>query len=102
MRFRWIALASLLLFALMPLSSAFAQSGEAVDCESHNFNRERCDVPWRDARLVRNYCRYKHAPQALPFTIQRCIRTTTAAEIARRYDAGDKAAQHVIDNAAAY
>jgi hypothetical protein len=56
----------------------------------------------RDARLVRNYCRYKHAPQALPFVIQRCIRTTTAAEIARRYDAGDKAAQHVIDNAAAY
>jgi hypothetical protein len=56
----------------------------------------------RDARLVRNYCRYKHAPQALPFVVQRCIRTTTAAEITRRSAAGDEAAQHVIDNAAAH
>ena len=56
----------------------------------------------RDARLVRNYCRYKHAPQALPFAIQRCIRTTTAAEISRRSAAGDEAAQRAIDNAAAH
>jgi hypothetical protein len=27
--------------------------GEAVDVVSHNFNYARCDVPWRDARLVR-------------------------------------------------
>jgi len=26
---------------------------EAVECTSHDFKRERCSVPWRDARLER-------------------------------------------------
>jgi len=53
MRLRWIALASLVLCSLVPLSTAMAQPGEAIDCESHNYAHQRCDVPWRDARLVR-------------------------------------------------
>ena len=51
MRLRWIALAALLLCSLIPISSVRAQ--EAIDCESRNYSHTRCDVPWRDARLVR-------------------------------------------------
>jgi hypothetical protein len=29
------------------------QYGEAVDCRSSGYNYQRCEVPWRDARLVR-------------------------------------------------
>jgi hypothetical protein len=27
--------------------------GEVVECQSNNYNLQRCRVPWRDARLVR-------------------------------------------------
>lgn len=57
MSLRWIAVVSLVLCGLLPFSGARAQGygpgGEAVDCESRNFAYTRCDVPWRDARLVR-------------------------------------------------
>jgi len=29
------------------------QYGEAVDCRSSGYNYQRCEVPWRDARIVR-------------------------------------------------
>src|SRR5512141_2423972 len=53
---RWLALASLFVVFLIPTSVVRAQGyggGEAVDCLSRNFNYTRCEVPWRDARLVR-------------------------------------------------
>jgi hypothetical protein len=53
MTLRWIAVASLLLCALLPVSAAFAQPRDAIECESRNYAYTRCDVPWRDARLVR-------------------------------------------------
>ncbi|HMM58346.1 MAG TPA: DUF3011 domain-containing protein [Rudaea sp.] len=28
---------------------------DAVDCKSSGYNRQRCPIPWRDARLVRQY-----------------------------------------------
>lgn len=44
--------------ALAPSVGVHAQDrrhdgGDAVECSSHDFKRERCDVPWRDARLER-------------------------------------------------
>ena len=53
MSFRWLAVASLLLCTLVPFTGAKAQPRDAIDCESHNYEYTRCDVPWRDARLVR-------------------------------------------------
>ena len=56
MSLRWLAVVSVLLCSLVPWSGARAQGyggGDAVDCESRNFSYTRCDVPWRDARLVR-------------------------------------------------
>lgn len=31
----------------------YGQGGEAVDCSSRGYNYQRCEVPWRDARIVR-------------------------------------------------
>jgi Protein of unknown function (DUF3011) len=48
--------AALLLFVLFlaPVSIVRAQGyGDAVDCSSRNYAYTRCDVPWRDARIVR-------------------------------------------------
>jgi len=55
MSLRWLATVSLLLCSLIPTTGARAQGygGDAVDCESRNFSYTRCEVPWRDARLVR-------------------------------------------------
>ena len=56
MKLRLLFLFSLLLMCFAPGTAVRAQGyggGDAVDCESHNFNYTRCDVPWRDARLVR-------------------------------------------------
>ena len=56
MVFRWLAFVSLFVFFLVPASALHAQGhggGESVDCVSRNFSYARCDVPWRDARLVR-------------------------------------------------
>jgi len=56
MGLRGSALVSLFIFLLAPASIVQAQSyggGESVDCVSRNFSYQRCDVPWRDARLVR-------------------------------------------------
>ena len=56
MAFRWVALVSLFMVFLVPASALHAQGhggGESVDCVSRNFSYARCDVPWRDARLVR-------------------------------------------------
>ncbi len=37
------------LFAQTPRYSG----GDAIECSSHGYERERCNAPWRDARLVR-------------------------------------------------
>jgi hypothetical protein len=58
---RLFAAAALLLCCMVPQSSLHAQppppgyggGGEAVECVSRNFAFTRCDVPWRDVRLVR-------------------------------------------------
>lgn len=40
--------------SLAPLAVAQAhEGGDAIDCTSHNYAYQRCDVPWRDARIVR-------------------------------------------------
>jgi hypothetical protein len=50
-------LALLLSCWILPASVVRAQGygggGDAVDCESRNYSYIRCEVPWRDARLVR-------------------------------------------------
>jgi hypothetical protein len=55
MIFRLFAAFSLLaVFFLAPVSTVRAQGyGDAVDCTSRNYAYTRCDVPWRDARIVR-------------------------------------------------
>ncbi len=56
MRMRWVALVALIVCSLAPTSAPQAQpygGGDAVECVSRNFAYTRCDVPWRDARLVR-------------------------------------------------
>ena len=41
--------------SLAPVAATQAQDrhhdGDAIECTSQNYARERCDVPWRDARL---------------------------------------------------
>lgn len=53
MKLRWFAIVSLLLCSFVAFSKAQAQPGDAIDCESRNYSYTRCEVPWRDARLVR-------------------------------------------------
>lgn len=58
MTLRWVALVLLCVVFFAPVPPVRAQGygyggGESVDCVSRNFNYARCDVPWRDARLVR-------------------------------------------------
>jgi hypothetical protein len=59
MTLRWIVAVALIVFCLAPASPARAQQppygggGDAVDCVSRNFSFMRCEVPWRDVRLVR-------------------------------------------------
>lgn len=55
MTIRFMAVIALLLSCCaFPVKSAHAQGyGDAIDCESRNYGYNRCDVPWRDARLVR-------------------------------------------------
>ncbi len=53
---RLISALALLVACLVPVSAPRAQpygGGEAVECVSHNYAYARCDVPWRDARIVR-------------------------------------------------
>ena len=48
------AISLFVLFLLVPVSGVRAQGyGDAVDCSSRNYAYTRCDVPWRDARIVR-------------------------------------------------
>ena len=47
------AISLFVLFLLVPVSAVHAQGGDAVDCASRNFAYTRCEVPWRDARIVR-------------------------------------------------
>lgn len=54
MIFRLLAAISLFVLFLVPVSAVRAQGyGDAVDCESRNYAYTRCEVPWHDARLVR-------------------------------------------------
>ncbi len=41
--------------ALLPAAALRAQpyGRDAIDCSSRGYNYQRCDVPWRDAQLVR-------------------------------------------------
>ena len=51
MNMRWLALLSLFMLFMLPVSAVRAQ--DAVDCQSRDYHYTRCDVDWRDARLVR-------------------------------------------------
>jgi hypothetical protein len=51
MNMRWFALFSLFMLFMLPTAAVRAQ--DAVDCESRDYHHTRCDVDWRDARLVR-------------------------------------------------
>jgi len=51
MSMRWFAALSLLFVSMLPVAGLRAQ--EAVDCQSRNYAYTRCDVDWRDARIVR-------------------------------------------------
>ena len=54
MMIRMLAIISLFVLFLVPVSAVRAQGyGDAVDCASRNYAYTRCDVPWRDARIVR-------------------------------------------------
>ena len=56
MTLRWVVAISLIVICMVPTSAPRAQpygGGEAVECLSRNHSYTRCDVPWRDARLVR-------------------------------------------------
>lgn len=62
MSIRVIAAIAFLAFSVVPASAPRAQEppyeergpgGEAIECQSHNYSLQRCPVPWRDARLVR-------------------------------------------------
>lgn len=51
---RVLAAISLFVLFLVPVSAVRAQDhGDAVDCTSRNYAYTRCEVPWHDARLVR-------------------------------------------------
>jgi hypothetical protein len=40
--------------ALAPFAAAQArEGGDSIECASQDYARQRCDVPWRDARLER-------------------------------------------------
>ena len=34
-------------------NNQYGQGGQAVDCSSRGYNYQRCEVPWRDARIAR-------------------------------------------------
>jgi DUF3011 family protein len=54
MMLRWVVAISLFILSMIPLEPARAQGyGDAVDCTSRNYSYTRCNVPWPDARLVR-------------------------------------------------
>jgi Protein of unknown function (DUF3011) len=54
MKSKWFAAISLFVLFMLPVAALHAQpGGEAVNCESRNYSFQRCDVPWRDARLIR-------------------------------------------------
>jgi hypothetical protein len=62
MSIRIIAAITLLMLAVMPALAqdpryeerqGYDNGGDAVDCRSQNYSFQRCPVPWRDARLVR-------------------------------------------------
>ena len=46
------AAASLAPFAVVH-AQGYGRGGDAVDCTSRNYGYQRCDVPWRDAQIVR-------------------------------------------------
>jgi len=52
---RLMSALALMVFCMVPSSAARAQpyGGEEIECVSHNFAYTRCDMPWRDARIVR-------------------------------------------------
>lgn len=51
MTMRWFAAISLFVLFMLPVSALRAQ--ESVECQSRNYAYTRCDVEWRDARIVR-------------------------------------------------
>src|SRR5581483_3225532 len=55
MTVRWLVAISIFLVSLLPVSAVRAQDYDdsAVDCQSRNYTYTRCDIPWPDARLVR-------------------------------------------------
>jgi hypothetical protein len=57
MLIRIFALILVVTAGLLPVGTLQAQpyggGGDAVDCVSRGYSYQRCDVPWRDARLVR-------------------------------------------------
>ncbi len=55
MLIRIFTLVIVLAAGFLPTAAVQAQpyGGDSIDCISRGYNYQRCDVPWRDARLVR-------------------------------------------------
>lgn len=55
MMMRMLALVMVMVAGLLPSTPVNAQygRGESIDCVSRGYAYQRCDVPWRDAQLVR-------------------------------------------------
>ncbi len=55
MMVRWGLALGIFALSLLPVSvPVHAQGyGDTVTCESRNYNYQSCNVPWRDARLIR-------------------------------------------------
>ena len=60
MSIRMIAAIALLALSALPAvaqdpryDQPYDDRGDAVDCRSNNYSLQRCPVPWRDARMVR-------------------------------------------------
>jgi Protein of unknown function (DUF3011) len=55
MMLRWGLVLGIFLISMVPMSTPVQAQGygDTVECESRNFSYQSCQVPWRDARLIR-------------------------------------------------
>ncbi len=55
MMLRWGLALGVFLISMLPMSTPVQAQGygDTIECESRNFSYQSCQVPWRDARLIR-------------------------------------------------